>query len=345
MDYLRRLPRVLVVWSGLAALGALATCSPEYESGATACGASEPRCPDGFTCVGIRCYKRGQEPTNVATTDAGATGAGGTGIPSIPGIGAGGAGTTGAGGAGAGGTGVAGAGGSGGTGGAGSGTTTTGAGGTGMTTGGGGTGAGGSGAPSACGEGTPTSTPCVKCGLRKCCTQVMACSADPVCKENPSGPLWDAVVACLNSSCTAECSSGAGGSGGTGAGGTGAGGSAGTGGSGPAPGPGAVIKLCNTLARSDGSPVILEASVGAVKLTASSGQCSTPKGQPCTAIPTGNTTITYTIAGQPAPGSMPRTIDVKAGQELILVASFDEAMGRPVYSIRVPTAPSTCAEF
>jgi hypothetical protein len=183
---------------------------------------------------------------------------------------------------------------------------------------------------------------CDQCVYSKCCSQLQACAQDAGCKAMPRmGPVWQAFVTCFDSSCGQACSSGgaAGGSGGGGAGGSGAGGSGG------APGSGAVIKLCHSLARTDGSPVVLEANVGSVKLTASSGMCSTPKGQPCVSIPAGSTTITYTIGGQPAPGMAPRTIDVKAGDQLILAVSFDQAMGRPVYAIRVPTPPNTCADF
>jgi hypothetical protein len=73
-------------------LAGLLSCSPEYQSGVTACAASGPACPDGFVCVGIRCYREGEQPLGGAggtgggggggggsASDARATGTGGTG--------------------------------------------------------------------------------------------------------------------------------------------------------------------------------------------------------------------------------------------------------------------------
>jgi hypothetical protein len=70
-------------------LAGLLSCSPEYQSGVTACAASGPACPDGFVCVGIRCYREGEQPIGGAggagggsggnASDARTTGTGGTG--------------------------------------------------------------------------------------------------------------------------------------------------------------------------------------------------------------------------------------------------------------------------
>jgi hypothetical protein len=62
-----------------AALLALLSCAPQYESGKTACAATGQACPDGFVCIGIRCYKAGETPDGAAS--AGAGGAGGSGVP------------------------------------------------------------------------------------------------------------------------------------------------------------------------------------------------------------------------------------------------------------------------
>lgn len=40
----------------------LLSCSPQYESGKTACASSGQACPDGYVCINIRCYKADEAP-------------------------------------------------------------------------------------------------------------------------------------------------------------------------------------------------------------------------------------------------------------------------------------------
>ncbi len=54
---LRSLAGILLLFGAL-------TCSPDYESGVTACAATEPKCPAGFFCSGIRCYALGTPGVN-----------------------------------------------------------------------------------------------------------------------------------------------------------------------------------------------------------------------------------------------------------------------------------------
>jgi hypothetical protein len=301
----------------LVLLGAgLAACSPEYENGITACGAAEPRCPDGFTCVGIRCYKKGQEPTNVERDAGSTTGAGG----SLGTGGGGGASTAGGSGGGApmGGTGATGPA-TGGSGAAGS--------------GGGGTGAGGTGAAAMCMV-APNATPCAVCLGRKCCAEALACNRDPMCAMK-MGAAYQALVTCAVPACP-ECgmSSGTGG-----AGGTDAGGSPGTGGSGPAPGAGSAVKFCHVV---DGITGPIEMTIGSVKLTAPYGQCSGPMGQPCTPMPAGRATVTTSTGGRPGP-IMTFETDLMAGKEYVFVALVEN--GKIIMKYGSPTAPKTCANY
>jgi len=53
------------------------SCAPQYESGKTACASSGQACPDGYTCINIRCYKLGEAPDG--SSAAGGSGGGGSG--------------------------------------------------------------------------------------------------------------------------------------------------------------------------------------------------------------------------------------------------------------------------
>jgi hypothetical protein len=70
--------RALHPAAGLLLLLSVATCSPEYQSGVTACAATNPKCPDGFECRGIRCYAIGTAGGPSASADGGTAGSGGS---------------------------------------------------------------------------------------------------------------------------------------------------------------------------------------------------------------------------------------------------------------------------
>ncbi len=106
------------VFTLLGALAALATCSPDFRSGVTACAPTEPRCPEGYVCSGLRCYLPGNAPRDGGTL-GGAPGADASGPGGDDGSAGGTGGAAGGGGAPAGGAG--GSGGSPGTGGTGGG--------------------------------------------------------------------------------------------------------------------------------------------------------------------------------------------------------------------------------
>ena len=78
------------VLSVLGAALALTTCAPEYRSGETACAPTEPRCPEGFVCSGIRCYLRSDLPEAGTTPGTGGSSGtpgtltGGTGGSAVP---------------------------------------------------------------------------------------------------------------------------------------------------------------------------------------------------------------------------------------------------------------------
>jgi hypothetical protein len=192
---------------GILAVAALTTCSPDYQSGVTACASTEPKCPEGFFCSGIRCYANGTP--GITAGDAGA-GTGGSG----PGPTLGGRGGS---------------------------STPSGSGGR-----GGSPPATGGGAPpppppppgppppppppgtaARCGNAV-AANPCSECLYRGCCMELQTCVGDASCTAlvrctdpctdqaclnmcaaaNMAGvPLYNAVITCQNTKCAAQCNS------------------------------------------------------------------------------------------------------------------------------------------
>ena len=76
--------------AGALLLAFVATCSPDYKSGVSACAPAEPRCPEGFECRGLRCYtigspggEAGSSGTGTGNT-AGSASAGAAGSNATP---------------------------------------------------------------------------------------------------------------------------------------------------------------------------------------------------------------------------------------------------------------------
>jgi hypothetical protein len=273
-------------WILLAAALLLTTCSPDYQSGVTACAEKEPRCPEGYVCNGIRCYLVGESPDG-GTSLGGAPGvdgaAGSGGAPVMGGRGGGG--------------GAGGAAGTGGRGGA-----------------GGGGGMGGTGGTNAyppapmCASLMPEDS-CDRCQYSLCCSELQTCAGNQACVafvrcvnacpdgdtacvqqcnvNNASGAsLFTPFAQCLRTRCSQPCmtpdpnpppprqDAGT-----------------------PNPPPGAdagaasgVIKFCNRNTI-NGAPTTEELQVGSVKLRAMTGQCAPMPGAPCASVPAGPQTL------------------------------------------------------
>jgi hypothetical protein len=196
--------RALRPAAGLLLLLSVATCSPEYQSGVTACAATNPKCPDGFECRGIRCYAIGTAGGPSASADGGTAGSGGS-----PGLGGAGPVT-----------------GSGGRGGSAPPATA----GTSGTAGRGGSAPPPPGMAARCGD-AEAEDQCDECAFRSCCSQIQGCLMAASCNtfldcldtceeqqsqefclmmcsmSNQAGfQLFRTAVQCQSSMCSAQCS-------------------------------------------------------------------------------------------------------------------------------------------
>jgi hypothetical protein len=343
-------PSLVTLAGAVAALALLPTCAPEYRSGATACGPTAPRCPEGFVCSGIRCYLPGDVPK-----DGGVLGTGGA-----AGMG-GNAGMGGAGGGGAGGAGGA-----------------AGTGGTPASGGVGGTGMGGRGGSSTGGTGGTAMYPmfppapmcatlrpanvCSACRYSLCCGELQACLGNAACQTfvtcvngcNSDRTCEDACVTsnqagfnaflpfpqCSQAKCAQPCGTPPPAS-------TDAGGPPPPQDAGPAPPPppggASAMKFCNDLYIDDGTPqgraINLELQLGALKLNTLSGTCVPLPGTACTTIPTGNQMLVFR---DPADGEVivQQMVNIVASTNYVFIGHYPQSEMRPI----VTTLPTTAAE-